>query len=147
MFVEWGEGGRAALMSRVIREYRADKGFANPLTGEELAVLLDHYKSTPIPLEFRAIVQKALRGTRKAKTGPKHSLNPIEQLQEPLLAIRYAEGMANGTKLRHWLKQRQKKQRRNARPYTIPTVRHCACHHVRKWLPKFRGMTDEFPTS
>jgi hypothetical protein len=67
---------------------------------------------------------------------------PGDYIEDTLFPLYYTKGLSIGEKLRTWLKQRQKKQRRNARPYNIPTARHYACHHVRKWLPKFRDMTD-----
>jgi hypothetical protein len=143
MFVEWGEGGRAALMSRLMREYRGDKGFGHRLTRADLAVLLDHFRDDPIPLELRAILQEILRGKRKLKAcSSRKELVSVAQIEDMLLVEIYTQGMATGRKLRTWLKQRQKKQRRNARPYTIPTARNYACYQVRRRLTKFRGLID-----
>jgi hypothetical protein len=141
-FVLWGPGGIGPLLSRLRREYRGDNDLGNPLTGDELAGLLDHFKDEPIPSALRVILQHELRGKRKKKPGPKPVRTAVDHIEDTLFPLYYTKGLFIGAKLRTWLKQRQKKQRRNARPYNIPTARHYACHHVRKWLPKFRDMTD-----
>lgn len=139
---EWAIGGTGPLMARVRREQQAAEPSINPVTRQELAQLVDHFWDRPLPIELRAVLLSELCGRRMRKTGPKSEATTVEQIQDLLLLPIYETGIARGEKLREWLLKRGTTQKRNARIYDIPTSQRIACHHVKRWLPKFRDMED-----
>lgn len=139
---EWATGGTGSLMARLRREHQSGERTTNPVTRQQLPQLVDHFGDRPLPIELRAAVLQELREQRKCKTGPKSAATSFEQIQDLLLLPIYDTGIAKGDKLRDWLLKRDKRQRRNAKKYDIPTSQYVACHQVKKWLPKFRDMED-----
>lgn len=139
---EWAIGGAGPLMARVRREHQAVEPSINPVTRQELAQLVDHFCDRPLPIELRAVLLNELCGRRKRKTGPKSGATTFEQIQDLLLLPIYDAGIERGEKLREWLLKRGKTQKRNARIYDIPTSQRVACHHVKKWLPRFGDMEN-----
>lgn len=139
---EWAIGGTGPLMARVRREHQAVEPLINPATRQELAQLVDHFWDRPLPIELRAVLLNELCGRRKRKTGPKSAATTFEQMQDLLLLPIYETGIERGEKLREWLLKRSTTQKRNATQYDIPTCQRVACHHVKKWLPKFGDMED-----
>ncbi len=139
---DWAIGGTGSLMARVRREHQAVEPSINPVTRQELAQLVGHFWDRPLPIELSAVLLNELCGRRKRKTGPKSAATTFEQIQDLLLLPIYETGIERGDKLREWLLKRGKTQKRNARKYDSPTSQRVACHHVKKWLPKFGDMED-----
>ena len=103
-FVLWGPGGIGPLLSRLRREYQGDNDLGNPLTGDELAGLLDHFKDEPIPSALRVILQHELRGKRKRKPGPKPVRTAVEYIADTLFPGDYAEGIVYRREASHLAK-------------------------------------------
>ncbi len=140
-FAVWGKGGIGPLMRRVRCEHQ-NRPVADPVTKVDLAQLIDHFASWPLPTELRDILVRELRGNRKRRPGPKITRSAWDNIQDIMFISHYERGLAIGRRLRSFLYHLQKKHSRNAKPSAIPLARELACHYVRKWLPKYRNMTN-----
>ena len=142
IYNDWQSDVTDRLLSRVHGEFEMGADYVAPVSRDELVRLLERHTDAALPIELRTVLQDELSGRRKKKRGPKANNNLVEQIQLTLLPSVYQRGLQKGASLRSWMKERETRRRRNARAYDIPTARTIACRHVRRWLPRYRNMTD-----
>jgi hypothetical protein len=136
----WQKGGPGRLLRKLANEHA---GHEVTLTPEELADLVELFRSEPLPDSLCGAVVAQLRGKRLRQQGaPKKRESNLELVEYIMLPQVYSEAVMQAKEERKSLKKQGRKQGRYDDPNRLPTVSSMACDKVRKWLPTLSGYKD-----
>ena len=105
------------------------------LSGPELATIIEANADQVLPAEFREYLVRFLRGTVKAKRGPKPRSGSLHQLKLELLDIKYPRALRIAQ-----IVHRCARAKARARGDRLPRVKEAASELAQRYLQKRWGL-------
>ena len=105
------------------------------LSGLELAAIIEANADQVLPAEFREYLVRFLRGSEKAKRGPKPRSDPGYQLKLELLVIKYERALRVAQ-----LVDRCARAKARARGGRLPRTKEAASELAQRYLQKSWGL-------
>lgn len=136
-------GGPADLLLKLAAEAVQGELSNDPLTGDDIARLIELFQDEPLPVALREILVRHHRGERKFRAGRKMQRSPLTILTDAMLpqlygmAKHFAEQRHSGTEMRNsWSTHK-------AILNEEPSKTHLTCQQLREWIPRLRHVSDK----
>lgn len=139
----WRAGGPGLLLARLATEDLFGPATTNPLTGAEIAQLVELFADEALPVSLKTLLFKELKGERRRKPGPKPACSTKELIELAMLPSLYRDAVEEAKAERQSLAEVRRLASRRSKISKLPTVSQLASERVRKWLPTLRHLSDK----